>query len=59
MSFPVSVEQGWQMYYLVLKYARDCWNVTQEHLAEVEKLQSIEGVKKYNYKSGYPEKLTL
>lgn len=59
MSFPVSVEQGWQMYYLVLKYARDCWNVTQEHLAEVEKLQSIEEIKNYNYKSGYPEKLTL
>ena len=59
MAFPVSVEQGWQMYYLVLKYARDCWNDTQEHLAEVEKLQSIEDVKNYNYKSGYPEKLTL
>ena len=59
MAFAVSVEQGWQTYYLVLKYARDCWNVTQEHLAEVEKLQSIEDVKNYNYKSGYPEKLTL
>lgn len=59
MAFPVSVEQGWQMYYLVLKYARDCWNVTQEHLAEVSELQSVEDIKNYDYKSGYPEKLML
>ena len=40
-------------------YALACYNVTQQHLAAVDKLSDAGTVEKYNYKTGYPEKLTL
>ena len=40
-------------------YALECYNVTQKHLAAVDKLSDVEQVKKYDFKTGYPEKLTL
>lgn len=40
-------------------YAKDCYNVTATHQAEVNKLTTIEEVETYNYKTGYPEKLNL
>lgn len=40
-------------------YAKDCYNVTATHQAEVNKLKTIEEVEAYNYKTGYPEKLNL
>ena len=40
-------------------YAKDCYNVTATHQAEVNKLTTIEEVEAYDYKTGYPEKLNL
>lgn len=40
-------------------YAKDCYNVTATHQAEVNKLTTIEEVEVYDYKTGYPEKLNL
>lgn len=40
-------------------YAKDCYNVTATHQAEVNKLTNIEEVEAYDYKTGYPEKLNL
>ena len=40
-------------------YALDCYNVTQQHLSTVSKLTSVEDVEKYDYTTGYPEKLVL
>lgn len=40
-------------------YAKDCYNVTATHQAEVNKLKTIEEVEAYDYKTGYPEKLNL
>lgn len=40
-------------------YAKDCYNVTATHQAEVNKLTTIEEVESYDYKTGYPEKLNL
>lgn len=40
-------------------YALECYNTTQEHLVNVEKLGAVEDVMKYNYKTGYPEILNL
>jgi hypothetical protein len=40
-------------------YADSCYMVTQTHIAAVRQLTSIDDVKKYDFKSGYPEKLTL
>ena len=57
MSFPVSVADGWEMYYAVVGYACECWNVTEGHLASVSQLESIEEIMEYDYTIGYPSKL--
>lgn len=40
-------------------YASEALNVTERHKAEVRALTSIEAVEGYDYKQGYPEKLSL
>jgi hypothetical protein len=57
MAFPVTVQMGWQMYYAVLAYARDSWNVTEAHLASADKLETAEEFDSYDYTAGYPAKL--
>lgn len=59
MAFPTTVEQGWQMYYAVLAYARECWNTTEIHLSAIDALQTVDELLAYDYKSGYPQKLAF
>lgn len=59
MAFPMTVEQGWQMYYAVLAYARECWNTTEIHLSAIDALQTVDELLAYDYKSGYPQKLAF
>ena len=40
-------------------YASEALNVTERHKAEVSALTSIEDVEGYDYKTGYPEKLSF
>ena len=40
-------------------YASEALNVTEQHKAEVQALTSIEAVESYDYKTGYPEKLSF
>lgn len=40
-------------------YASEALNVTEQHKAEVSALTSIEAVEDYDYKTGYPEKLSF
>lgn len=40
-------------------YASEALNVTEWHKAEVRALTSIEAVEEYDYKAGYPEKLSF
>jgi len=56
-QFPLSLEQAMQMLYAIEVYASACYDNTQRHLAEVDKLETIEEVEAYNYRKGYPDKL--
>ena len=40
-------------------YASEALNVTERHKVEVRALTSIEAVEGYDYKTGYPEKLSF
>ncbi len=40
----------------ISRYADKCWMVTQRHLMEAGKLESIEDALGYGYKAGYPER---
>lgn len=44
---------------MVGHYAYKAYNVTQAHLHEVQQLESVKEVEKYDYRKGYPEKLDL
>lgn len=56
-TFPLSV---WKQMLVALEvYAGDALNVTEGHKAAVEKIETIEEIEKYDYTTGYPEKLTF
>lgn len=40
-------------------YALNCYNVTQSHIAAVNALDSIAEIEEYDYKVGYPAKLSF
>lgn len=40
-------------------YASACYDNTQSHIAEVQKMESKEAVESYDYISGYPQKLAF
>ena len=40
-------------------YALQCYNTTAQHKANIDKIETIEELKEYNYKVGYPEKLVF
>ena len=43
----------------VVEYASECYDNTQMHLANVQKLDTIEAVEAYDYTTGYPSKLAF
>lgn len=59
MQFPLIVQLAIEMLYAIEIYASMCYDNTQKHLAEIDKLESIEEIDKYDYTTGYPEKLNF
>ena len=57
VQFTLKLEEAVQMLYLIEIYASACYDNTQRHLANLDKLTTIEEIESYDYKSGYPEKL--
>lgn len=55
----VSVEQAEQMLAMVQLYADKCFIVTKTHQNNIKNLTSVEDIENYNYKTGYPEKLSF
>ena len=58
-AFHITLEQGYAMYSALEIYASKCYDVTQQHLANIKNLNSIEEIDAYDYTIGYPEKLTF
>lgn len=40
-------------------YASECYDVTQSHIAAINKLQTLEEIEQYDFRVGYPEKLSF
>ena len=38
-------------------YAKDCYSATEQHIANVNKLDNLSKIHNYRYNNGYPEKL--
>lgn len=56
-SFTLPLAQAQQILIALELYASECYDRTQAHIAEVEKLDSIEAVEAYDFTIGYPAKL--
>lgn len=58
-SYTIECDTAIQMLSALELYALQCYNVTAQHKANVEALQSVEEVEAYDHTTGYPEKLNL
>jgi hypothetical protein len=56
-SYTLPLEQAQQILIALELYASACYDNTQSHIAEVQKMESKEAVESYDYTSGYPQKL--
>ena len=56
-SYTLPLETAQQILIALELYASACYDNTQSHIAEVQKLDTIEAVEAYDYTSGYPQKL--
>lgn len=57
--FEVPTSSAKKMLAALQLYADQCFIITQQHIANVEGLTSIEEIKSYDYKAGYPDKLNF
>lgn len=55
--FNLELSNAVQMLNAIELYASACYDNTQYHLSQVDKLETIEEIENYDYKQGYPEKL--
>lgn len=55
-QFTLPLDKAIEMLKAIEVYASKCYNVTQEHLYNIN---SLEDIKNYDYKSGYPDKLNF
>ena len=58
-SYTLPLEQAQQILIALELYASACYDNTQSHIAEVQKMESKEAVEAYDYTSGYPQKLAF
>lgn len=56
-SLVIGVNDVLEMLSVLEIYAKQCYNKTQEHIAEVNDLEDVKDVDDYDYTVGYPEKL--
>ena len=58
-SYTLPLETAQQILIALELYASACYDNTQSHIAEVQKLDTIEAVEAYDYTTGYPSKLAF
>lgn len=57
IQFPLELNLAMQMLYAIEIYASECYDNTQLHLANIDKIETLDAVLEYDYTVGYPEKL--
>ena len=59
MKLVVDCDKAIQLLSALEMYALECFNVTASHKQAVSELTTIEEVKAYDYKVGYPKMLEM
>ena len=54
VKYDLPIDHVLQMLVVLELYAKECYNVTQQHIANVNKLNDLNRVWNYNYTKGYP-----
>lgn len=58
-SYTIPCSTVIQMLSALELYALECYNTTAQHQANIQSLETIEDIEKYNFTENYPEKLNL
>lgn len=56
-SYTIAIDVALQMLAVLELYAKDCYNVTEQHIANVMAEEDLNRVYNYNYTKGYPKRL--
>lgn len=56
-KFVLPIDMAQMMLHQIEKYASQCYDNTQMHIANVEEITDMDELRHYDYKHGYPEKL--
>lgn len=56
-SFTLPLNTAIQMLYALEVYASECYDNTQFHISNINKLETVEDIENYDYTVGYPNKL--
>ena len=59
VSVDINCEKLLSMLSALEVYAIDCYNKTTDHIYAVNNLTTVEEIEAYDYRVGYPEKLTF
>ena len=57
LNFTIPCQTAMQMLTQLEIYALQCYNVTAQHKVRVKNAETLEQLKDYDYRAGYPEKL--
>lgn len=57
--YNMSIEQAQNIISHIEAYAKDCYNATAQHKANVSAMETVEDVLGYDYTKGYPEMITI
>lgn len=57
VSFTLNVDDAINMLFAIEMYASACYDKTQEHLANIDKIETVAELIEYDYTIGYPSKL--
>ena len=57
MMFVLSLNDAFAMLYSLEVYASQCYDNTQRHIANISRMQSVEEIKEYDYRTDYPQPL--
>ena len=56
VMYRLPIDHVLQMLVVLELYAKECYNVTQQHIANVKKLDDLNRVWNYDYTQGYPKR---
>jgi hypothetical protein len=57
IEFKLTPQHGINMLYALEVYASKCYDRTQYHIANAKALNTVDDLRNYNFKTGYPAKL--